>query len=406
MKQTPASRTTLRSVVPGMLASVWVTTGCVLPTFLLGGLAVQIRDSLDMPVSGIGTAIATFFGMSAISSIPAGRLIAKKGSQRGFQAAGILGSISLIGIASASSFLTLIPFMGIGGVANAIGHVSSNMYIAARVPRDRQGLAFGMKQAAIPAASLLSGLAVPLIAIPVGWRWAFRLAAMAAISQIFLRPPHSTSQQTSPSVGLIKSRMSARNLAVLALAGGLGGMSGNTLGGFFVDSSVEMGIGEANAGLLFAAGSAIGLTSRLATGWITDRRGGNLSDISILLLMGSLGYLLLASRSPLLILPALLLCFGGGWGWIGRFNHVVIDQNSETAASSTGITNAAVFSGGIVGPLLFGFIAERASYAGAWTITALSASLAAVGMLLTNRMIIREKHPGGKVGAQSDVPPI
>ena len=35
---------------------------------------------------------------------------------------------------------------------------------------DRQGLAFGIKQSAIPAAVLISGLALPVLAIPLGWR--------------------------------------------------------------------------------------------------------------------------------------------------------------------------------------------------------------------------------------------
>ena len=35
---------------------------------------------------------------------------------------------------------------------------------------DRQGLGFGIKQSAIPAAILMSGLALPVLALPLGWR--------------------------------------------------------------------------------------------------------------------------------------------------------------------------------------------------------------------------------------------
>ena len=39
-----------------------------------------------------------------------------------------------------------------------------------------------MKQAAIPAATLLSGLAVPLVGTTIGWRWAFTGCALGALA--------------------------------------------------------------------------------------------------------------------------------------------------------------------------------------------------------------------------------
>lgn len=41
----------------------------------------------------------------------------------------------------------------------------------------RRGFAFGVKQSAVPLTAMLAGLAVPVFAVTVGWRWAFGAAA-------------------------------------------------------------------------------------------------------------------------------------------------------------------------------------------------------------------------------------
>src|SRR5829696_7279082 len=57
----------------------------------------------------------------------------------------------------------------IAGLANAVSHTAANLSLAREVPASRQGLSFGIKQAAIPVATLLAGLAVPTIAVTLGW---------------------------------------------------------------------------------------------------------------------------------------------------------------------------------------------------------------------------------------------
>ena len=63
--------------------------------------------------------------------------------------------------------------LALAGVSNAITQPAINVFMADEVPLERQGLAFGIKQSAIPAAVLASGLALPLVALPFGWRPTF-----------------------------------------------------------------------------------------------------------------------------------------------------------------------------------------------------------------------------------------
>ena len=77
---------------------------------------------------------------------------------------------------------------------------AANLLLARAVPADRQGLAFGIKQSAIPAAAMLGGLAVPSIALTWGWRWAFAAGgAFALMSAVTV--PRTVSASEAPKPG-------------------------------------------------------------------------------------------------------------------------------------------------------------------------------------------------------------
>lgn len=393
---TPVAPRTIRSLLPAVLVPLRVTTACVLPVFLLGGLAVQIRATLGLSISQVGIGVAVFFLLSAAAATPAGNLVEKTGARRGLHVASALSVAGLMGLAATPTYPWLLFFLGVGGIANAVGQVSSNLFLARQVPIDRQGFAFGLKQAAIPAATLLGGLAVPTVGLTVGWRWAFFGAAILALLQMSLIPSKENATATAHrNAPVDQSRMTMPSLIILAAAASLGAMSANALGAFFVDSSVTGGISEGAAGLLFAAGSAAGLIMRVWIGWMADRRSsGKLLAVSGLLLIGTFGYLMLATRAIILVLPAAILCFAGGWGWPGLFNLAVVSQNRFMPARATGITHTGAFTGGIFGPVLFGLIVEKTSYTVAWVVASGWASAAILGILLARRMILRAQSPG------------
>lgn len=389
MPSTSRTPVSIRSLLPTVMVPLRVTIVCLLPVFLLGGLAVQIRSTLELSVSQVGAGVATFFLLSAIGAVLAGSLVERSGARRGLRTASALSIIALVGLGASPSYFSLLAFLGVAGLANAIAQVSSNLFLARRVPINRQGFAFGLKQAAVPAGTLIGGLAVPAIALTIGWRWAFHIAAAAAAAQIPLIPNGTSALADAPEDVGEQSRMKMLSLVVLAGAASLGAMAANALGAFFVDSTVSLGVSEGNAGFLLAAGSAAGLVVRVLTGWAADKRPtGRLLAVCGLLIIGAVGYLMLASEATILRFPAALLCFGAGWGWPGLFNFAVVNQNRARPAFATGITHAGAFTGGVFGPLLFGFTADKTSYAMAWSIASVWALLAVAGILLVRRMLI------------------
>ena len=376
-----------------VLLAISIATCGVLPAFLTGGLAVQIRDELEFGEGALGVAIAVFFASSSLSSVLSGRVVERVGYSLGMRAAVLASAASLLGVAAlADSWAALVFCLSLGGLANAISHPATHLFLARKVPQGRQSLAFGVKQAAIPTATLLAGLAVPALATTVGWRWAFvALAALALV--VALLVPKGEPGLVGPEGKAARTgdaRMGA--LVLLALGMALGSAAANPLGAFIVVSLVAAGIEVGAAGLLLALGSAVGIGVRVLLGWFTDRReGGSLNLVAGMMALGTLGFLLLASGVGELLVVGTVLAFGAGWGWPGLFNFAVVKTSPGAPAAATGVTQTGASGGAAIGPLVFGLIVEGTSFGTAWLVSGALALLAAAAILAGRRMLLRDR---------------
>jgi predicted MFS family arabinose efflux permease len=301
--------------------------------------------------------------------------------------------LSLISIAVfARSWWHLAVFLMIGGLANAASHPATHLLLARGVSAQRQGLAFGIKQSAIPAATLFAGLAVPLFGTTVGWRWAFVTGAIAALFIAWKIPPIGTNNEACPSANSgVRTR--SRALLVLALAFGFGTAAAVSLGAFVVESAVVAGMRVETAGLLLALGSAIGLSVRVWLGWNADRSPGEpLLLVALMLGLGAAGFLLISSGAVLLVVLGTLLAFGAGWGWTGLFNFAVVKTNPGAPAAATGVTQTGAFTGAALGPLFFGILVERASYGTAWIASGVVALCASAAVLVGLKLLMNRRN--------------
>jgi len=377
-----------------ILLAVAVATVGVLPAFLTGGLAVQIRDELEFGSAALGLAVAAFFASSSLASAVMGRLVERIGSHRGMRLAATGSAASLLGVALlAGSWAGLVACLILGGLANAVLHPATNLSLAREVSAGRQGLSFGVKQAAIPAATLLAGLAVPSIALTFGWRWAFAGGAALALAVALFVPAGTPG-------GVVRRLQEAREkdarvapLVLLALGIGLGSTATAPLGSFLVESSVAAGLRVDTAGLLLALGSAVNIVVRVAFGHLADgMSGGRLRLVAAMLGIGVVGFALLATGESPLILPGALLAFGAGWGWPGLFNFAVVKTSPGAPAAATGVTQTGASGGAALGPLVFGLVVETASYDVAWLVSGAIALAALAAILAGRRMVLRDRH--------------
>jgi MFS family permease len=365
-----------------------------LPVFLTGGLAVQLQADLGFGASQLGIAVAVFFTASALGSTPAGRLAHRIGPARSMLLGGAIAIVALLGVALfARSLLLLTVCLAVGGLANSICQPGVNDLLARGIAVGRQGLAFAVKQSAIPLSTLLGGLAVPLVALTVGWRWAFAAGAVLAVVAVALVPRGSATSAAAderPAGG----RLAVRPLVLLAIAGGFGSGAGGAVGSFLVASAVDVGIAERTAGFLLAGTSVFIIATRLLVGHLADRRGGGFFGmVAIMLASGATGFALLAAGEVPVFIAGALIASVAGWGWPGLFQFAIVDHDRSIAALATGITQTGVYTGGVAGPLVFGALAEHLSYSAAWLAAATSALTAATMVVVGSRSLRRSAGP-------------
>ncbi|WP_279580186.1 MFS transporter [Fodinicola feengrottensis] len=175
--------------VHAAISAVTATVASVVPVFLVGGLSIFMSDELHLSPAGLGTLVAIYFACSAVASVPAGWCAEQLGATLVTRAGIVAAAACMAGIAFvAHSYAVLAAFLVLGGVANAFGQLGSNLSLAESVPARRQGLSYGVKQAAIPTSTLLAGIAVPALGLTVGWRWAFGLAAVISLAALLVVP--------------------------------------------------------------------------------------------------------------------------------------------------------------------------------------------------------------------------
>ncbi|MEU4774718.1 MFS transporter [Micromonospora sp. NPDC023644] len=371
--------------------AVAVTIACVLPVFLLGGLAVQMGEDLGFSPAGLGLAVSVYFGVGALASVPSGVLAERHGPAVVARAGILLSAACLLAVAVvvvARSYPVLLGLLALAGTANALGQLASNATLARHVPARRQGLSFGVKQAAIPVATLLAGAAVPTVALTAGWRWAFVAAAGAALATL----PAVPAREPRPTRTAAPSRAGRATaaLVVVGAAGTFAAAAANALGTFVVDSSANRGLSPGLAGLTLTLGSAVCVAARVCVGWLADRRAtGHVALIAGMLVVGAAGLGLLAAAGSVPLVAGVLLGFGLGWAWPGLMTFAVVRLHPQAPAAATSVTQTGVYAGGCLGPLGLGAVAAHAGYPAMWLVAAGSMLLAAALMLTGSRMLAR-----------------
>lgn len=387
-----------------MAASLVATVG-VLPLFLVGPLAFLMRADVDVTQSQLGLAVGVGFAAAAVGAVPSGRLAERLTGRSALAVAAVGSGAVLVGLALTPSLPVLLGLMVAAGVANSFSQLAANLRVSGAVAIGRQGLAFGIKQSAIPAATLAAGAAVPAIALTVGWRWVFVAAAAVAFGLAVTQLGGSAdSEQRQP--GAPRGTLVYGPLVVLAAAVAFGAAAATAMATFVVDYGVAAGVAADRAGVVLALGSLAAVTMRVVLGWLADRRrGGNLGIVAAMLVVGAAAVAAFptATTAPAL-LAVTVVAYAVGWGWPGLFNFTIVRRNPQAPAAATGVTQVGVYVGGVAGPLVFGVLAQRAGYPTAWW-TAAGWLVVAAALMLVGRVLARRAWLP-QAGASPAGPPV
>lgn len=360
----------------------------------IGIAAPVMTRALGLSPPAYGSVFSAFFWVYAPIQLFVGRLCDRV-SVYALMAAGVLlWSVSTLLTGFAGGFASLLVLRIMLGLGESISFPGTTKIIARHVPVEERGMANAIVAAGIalgPAAGTLVG---GLILATLGWRAMF--VVLGAATLLWLAPWRSAvraviDQAPRDSGAAVPVRVLIGQWSLWAMA--IGHCLGN-YGFYFLlawlpsylikvrgFSIAEMTL-LATIGYVFQAMCALGF-GRFSDWWT---RSGH-SEASCrrwMLAAGQLGLALAVLGLSIAHAPAeigLLLCLAGGATATLSVNTYAVGQifsGPRAAGTWMGVQNAIGNASGIFGPILTGFIVQRAGYGSAFVTTA---AIAAIGAL-------------------------
>lgn len=358
--------------------SLATMVAAIAPVHLFGALAPDIQDEFGFGDAEQGYAVAAFFAVSALLSSWGGALSDRLGPTPALRIGTTAAGVGTLGVLWSSSYSFVVVALCVAAIGNAINQPSNNTFIIGGVPAHRRGVALGIKQAAIPTSTGLAGLALPTVAVSLGWQAAYvGAAALAGVAIVAM--PHVEAPVT-PTRVRVRYRPSPRVWRV-ATGAAFGAAAVSNIGAFLVRSLEDAGFARTTAGAVQVAGSVALISSRVVWGALMDRSGRDRFRFATgLLVVGALAYPLIGTGHTFLAVTGALLAYGFGWSWPGVVHLGTVEQNPDTTGAASGVVQAGMFTGAMTGPALFGVIADTHGFGWAWLVAAASSATAAALM--------------------------
>jgi MFS family permease len=376
------------------------TMGSVATT-VFPAVAPEAARSLGMPSSWVGYQISLLAAFMLVSQVFGGGFTRRLGACRVTQIA-----LLLIGI---GSLLAIVPhplFPAIGTVALGLGYgamTPAGSHLLMRfTPGSHRNVIFSIKQAGVPLGGIVAAAVAPLIAVTLGWRWAFGFTAliMVALAASMQGGRSRWDDDREPTAALASNPFAGLALAWRQLDLRLMSIAGACL--CFVQICVstytvvtfveELGYGLVQAGLVLTASQVGGVFGRLFWGWVADRVRDCPAVLSVLSAIMVGGFLLAFSVTagwPVVVVWALFFLLGAtSSGWNGAYLAEVARLSPPRLVShATGGSLAFVNAGKLLAPIVFVQVyALTRSYTAAFASLAVP-SLVAIGCLLVSRGI-------------------
>ena len=381
-----------RTFLRPTIASAGALVAVALPSFMLGAFAPAIKDDLGFGDTALGALFSLGYLLSAGGLQFGGAVADREGPRRIIRAGLVMASVGTVVIGGfADTYLVLLIGFSVVRIAEALVQPATNTLISVSVPVPRRGIAMGTKQAAIPLATTLSGLAVPLLGDSIGWEGSFLCVAVVSGAAWVAMPgapsPHRHRRRSQRVLWRVP------HLRLLAAAGACGAASVVAVAGFLTTAAIEAGYSEDSAGLLLTLGGLIMIVSRLSWGLLADRFAfDRFAAVGAAIGLGAMSYLLFATESKPLLVVGTVLVFGIGWSWPGLMILGIIEHHPDQPGAASAVLQTGVRLGALVSPIAFGALADTAGFRVAWFLPFGFAMVATVLMLAGARAAARSAH--------------
>lgn len=342
--------------------------------YMLSASGPLVIAELGLSRSQFGALWVVTFGCAVALSLPAGRLADRFGARASLAWAMLLGTAGLVVLAVADSYVLLVLGLAFAGLAQAGSGPATNLAVVAYVAEKSRSIVVGFKQSAVQFGQLTAGLLAPAGAALAGWRTGFiGLAAVGALGLLgALRMPRTSGRATQRSAVAAGSARTRPVVALVVYAVGTGIVLQATNAHLPVFVFEVHGFSAAAAGSMTAVLGGIGVAARLTTARLLGpgaRFPRVRSQLSVTTLVG----LLLVWQSPSL---------GRAGLWLGvaalAFSAMaatlvlvleLIEVSAGQLGRASGYLSLGLMGGFMIGPILFGAVADRyEGYGAAWSV--------------------------------------
>ncbi|HSF85427.1 MAG TPA: MFS transporter [Acidimicrobiia bacterium] len=355
----------------GMAAGTFTITS-------LGVLASFIIDDLGITRGQLGLIIGADTLFAALFSPIAGRAADRLGGRRALIALFVLAAMAWVAYGVAPVFGLMFVGALLGGLADASCNPATNRMIVVRLPPGRRGAVTGMKQSGVQAGVFFAGVALPTMAVAMGWRTAFAIVAVipllfAVATARLVAPASRRPRHERSSPGRLP--VSIRWLAGFGFLFGVAGAAA-VLVPLYVEES--LGLDARVGGLVAATAGLVAVGARVWWAHLAERTGRVVETLWAMTPIGIVGamlFLLAGSAGSWLIWPA-AVSFGlstAAWNGVG-----MLAAMNDAGAAATGRASGIIISGfllgqGIAPPIYGALVDATGSYAPMWWLAAAAA---------------------------------
>lgn len=347
-------------------------------------MAPVISVDLNLSAAQFGAFVSAYYAAQACASIPAGAITDRFGVGRTLVLAHVLMFMAAVTLAIANGYYQCLGAMFMMGIGYAMNNPSTARGVLEWFPRERRGTAMGLKQVGVPLGGVIAAGNGALAAYMAWQSIMWGVAAIIALNGLYClvliryHVPLPADQRKSILANL-GAVMKDRNFSLYAFVNGLLNVGQTNFFAFltlFLTSSAKAS--QELAGLSIGLAQTVSAFARIGWGVLSDRRFST-RRAQLIVLICTIAAVLFALMTfvgpgPGLYL-GIMLAMGLGIT-IASFAPVaqaVVVESVEPrlAGSAIGVNMVGVHIGGMLGPIMFGWVVDNwGGFDAAWLVTA------------------------------------
>ncbi len=347
-------------------------------------MAPVISADLDLNAAQFGAFVSAYYAAQACGSMPAGAITDRFGVGRTLVLAHALMLLAAVTLAIANGYYQCLGAMFMMGIGYSMNNPSTARGVLDWFPRERRGTAMGLKQVGVPLGGVIAAgngaLAAYVAWQSIMWGVAGIIALNGLYCLVLIRyhVPLPLDQRRSILANL-GDVLKDRNFNVYALANGMLNVGQTNFFGFltlFLTSTAKAS--QEIAGLSIGLAQTASAFARVGWGVLSDHYFKKQRTLLIVLIC-TIAAVLMALMTYVGPGPGLYLGIGLAMALgitIASFAPVaqaVVVESVEPrlAGTAMGVNMVGVHLGGMLGPVIFGWVVDHwGGFNAAWVITA------------------------------------